>query len=279
MLRNKIFIGMIIVTRLWASQEPIDVVIPCHEKDIRTLNHVIAGAKQHIKNVRRIIVVSSARYTDQAEWFDEARYPFSKHDIFMLAYGGDQATLQDGARRVCWVYQQLLKLYAPLVIPDIAHNVVILDAETIFLHDVTFVDDQGYGLYCLAEGAFVKFFFHATKTLVPEIKNRFNPESGVCHHMLFQRSVMEHLFDNLKKRYNLEPWHAICSIIDKQKILFSEYELYVNYAFLVMKAKVKVRPLRFIEMPFNEKSLAEKRAQGYFFATCHEYLKASPSGL
>ena len=54
----------------------IDVVIPAHKKDLATLEYAIDGIRKNIADVRRIIVVSKEKYTDKAEWFDEALYPF-----------------------------------------------------------------------------------------------------------------------------------------------------------------------------------------------------------
>lgn len=56
----------------------IDVVIPAHEKDIRTLDMAIEGIRTYGKNIRRILVVSAKQLTVNAEWFDEAHFPFLK---------------------------------------------------------------------------------------------------------------------------------------------------------------------------------------------------------
>ena len=43
-------------------------------------------------------------------------------------------------KRIGWYYQQLLKQYAPFVIPKISSNVLILEPDTIFLKQVTFMN-------------------------------------------------------------------------------------------------------------------------------------------
>src|SRR3989344_3913368 len=60
---------------------PIDAVIPCHPKDKRTIDLVVEGIRNNVKNIRRIIIVSAAPLTDRAEWFDEKQYPFTKESI------------------------------------------------------------------------------------------------------------------------------------------------------------------------------------------------------
>src|SRR5436190_474838 len=114
-------------------QRHIDVVIPCHEKDALTLELSINGVKKNCKNIRRIIVVSKKKLTNNAEWFDEARYPFNRRSILMTIFNNDiskVAQYETAPRnRTGWIYQQLLKLYAPLVIPDISSNVLVVDAD------------------------------------------------------------------------------------------------------------------------------------------------------
>src|ERR1700733_3334651 len=109
------------------TSDPIDVVIPSIEKDAMTLELCIAGIRKNCSSIRKVIVVSSKQLTHKAEWFDESRYPFSKKDVaFYLSKGVSQRTsslLQQQDSRLGWYYQQLLKLYAPFVIPDISPNV------------------------------------------------------------------------------------------------------------------------------------------------------------
>jgi len=62
----------------------IDAVIPAHPKDLETLEYCIKGIKKNVKNIRRIIVVSKSKLTDNAEWFDEALYPFSYPEVAKL---------------------------------------------------------------------------------------------------------------------------------------------------------------------------------------------------
>ena len=62
------------------NHEPLDVVIPCADKDIETLEFCIQGIKKNL-GARRIIVVSPYPLTHQAEWFDEKQYPFTPIEI------------------------------------------------------------------------------------------------------------------------------------------------------------------------------------------------------
>ncbi len=98
----------------------IDVVIVSHPKDKETLDLCIDGIRQNCGSIRRVIVVSSEPLTDNAEWFNEADYPFSKEEVGLKIGRGEQIiarTFFGRNRSLGWYYQQLLKLYAPFVIP------------------------------------------------------------------------------------------------------------------------------------------------------------------
>ena len=110
---------------LFGKENIVDVVIPCVEKDLYTLERCIEHVKENLEGVRRVIVVSPQKYTENAEWFNEKNYPFSKDDV--NAYLGKVDTTN--YPRIGWYYQQLLKFYAPFVIPEIAENILILDLK------------------------------------------------------------------------------------------------------------------------------------------------------
>lgn len=256
------------------SQEPVDVVIPCGGNDIEILNMCIAGVKQNVENLRRIIVVSPQPYSDQAEWFDESLYPFKKYDVaFQIFPDADIATyLSSKPTRLGWVYQQLLKLYAPLVIPGISENVLIVDADTLFLKPVRFLGPQGEGLYNPAVEYHAPYFDHAAK-LLPGLKRVHTAYSGVAHHMLFQKAVIQDLFSLIEHYHRCEAWQAICRCIDQREFhgaSMSEYEIYFNFA-LSRSDQMQIRPLKWSSIAFRD--LAYFVQEGYDYVSCHYYLR------
>lgn len=280
----------------WAyAGEPIDVVIPCHEKDTFTLAMAIDGIKKHGKNVRRIIVVSAKQLTTKAEWFDEKQYPFTKRDLLIEIFGGDMKKLLTYQAaplcRIGWLYQQFLKLYAPFVIPDISANVLVLDSDTVFLKDVSFIDNDGRALFDVGDEYHIPYFEHAQKLLkAPDtIVRKFKQYSGICNHMLFQRSIMKDLFERIAENHHTEPWKALCRCVDQQHLFgsaLSEYEIYFNFVFAKFPERVKIRPFRKKILVFPYKNLAESLAKkeerlralmqctqcGYDFVSCHTWI-------
>ncbi len=234
------------------SDEPIDVVIPSVEKDLATLELCIDGIKKNGVNIRRVIVVSKKKLTNKAEWYSEENYPFSFQDIAEALANGHpqiQKTLLQKNSRTGWYYQQLLKLYAPLVIPNISSNVLILDSDTIFLNPVAFLNEEHGGMYNTGTEYHSPYFQHAA-LLLPGFYKLFPTYSGICHHMLFQRPVIEDLFSTVESLHSVAFWKIFCSLVETKHLFYSgasEYEIYFNYAFS-RSNQISIRQLRWLNI-------------------------------
>ena len=134
-------------------------MIPAHAKDADALRECVKSVRKYFQNVRKIYVVSSEQLLTEAEekesgvvYFDEARYPFNVSGILSLmpsACSCGSARQKQGSQGG-WLLQQLLKLYAPLVLPDVLPDVVVVDADTIWFQPVSFfslVNGTELGLY------------------------------------------------------------------------------------------------------------------------------------
>jgi hypothetical protein len=256
------------------APEPIDVVIPTVEKDLETLNLCIAGIRANCSEVRRIIVVSSRPLTDEAEWFDETLFPFSKRDVaFYLANQNEAEALAalSGSNRIGWYFQQLLKLYAPFVIPDISGNVLVLDSDTIFLNPVKFLNDDFAGNYNPGFSYHKPYLKHAG-CLIPGFAKIFSKFSGISHHMLFQYPVLQDLFSAVESFHRMPFWEAFCRCVRSYEFSgASEYEIYFNFAFS-RTDQVKIRPLQWTDVHSLD-NLDEYKALGFHYVSCHSYLR------
>ena len=261
--------------RYQLGMDPIDVVILCTDKDLPTLDLCIEGIRKNGQDVRRVIVVSPRRLTDNAELFDEKNYPFTPFDLALQIFGNeDQArTFTMGGSRLGWIYQQLLKLYAPFTIPDISSNVLVLDADTIFLNPVSFRGPFGEGLYNPGSEYEPPYFEHMDR-LIPGLKKVFPSYSGISHHMLFQRSPLQDLLTTIESIHHTEAWKAFCRCMDHQYLhqsAMSEYEIYFNFVF-TRSDQMQVRPLKWINcIPIA--TLARHRRDGYIYAACHAWCR------
>lgn len=252
--------------------DPIDIVIPCHPKDSKQALFAIRLIKKNVKNLNRVIIVSSQQFTNEAEWISEDDFPFSKWDIALEIYKGDQQKantfLNNPRSRIGWILQQLIKLYAPITIPQISSNVLVVDADVHFFRPLTFTDPKtNAGLLTAAFEYHKPYFEHASR-LLPGFK-RIQGCSGIAHHMLFQRSIITDLFNTIRYIHNVEPWKAICRCIDLQYVYyssFSEYEIYFNFA-LARSDKIKIRNLNWK----NIYSTLTKLSTQYYTRISNEY--------
>lgn len=256
------------------SSETVDAVIVSHEKDKETLDLCIEGLLQNCAGIRRVIVVSATKLTDQAEWFDEAQYPFSKNDIELQIGRGNPLVakmLFKKGRPVGWYFQQLLKLYAQFTIPGLADNVLVIDADTVLLNPVKFLNDSHGGLFCTSSMVPLKRYYLHAQRLLPNYKRVFPEHYSVCHHMLFQKPILEDLFQTVEEYHHKAFWKVFCTCVDIQKGGASEYEIYYNFA-LRRTDQVELRPLKWTNSPEIEK-INTFRKQGYHFVSFHTYLR------
>lgn len=264
--------------------DPIDVVIVSHPKDKNTLEFCIDGIQQNCSKIRRVIVVSSERLTDKAEWFDEAEFPFTKEGV-ALAIGRGKALvaktffMHKNHRSSGWYFQQLLKLYSGFVIPGISSNVLVIDADTVFLNPVEFLNHETCGgLFCFSTfdkvkpyiSAFKRYISHA-KRLLPGYERVYPDYYSISHHMLFQKPILEDLFRTVETHHKKRFWRAFCKSVDLNEGGASEYEIYSNFA-LARTKQAAIRPLNWLNSPYLNKS-DEYKKEGYHFASFHTYMR------
>ncbi|MCL5437035.1 MAG: DUF6492 family protein [Candidatus Dependentiae bacterium] len=260
------------------SNEPIDVVIPCHEKDVRTLDLAIKGIRENGKNIGEIFVISAKQLTHLAKWVPEKIFPFSKNDLVPEIAHFDQERIREllPCYWLGWIYQQLLKLYAPFIIRGISSNVLIVDADVIFLNETEFMDAAGNPYFNYGtEGYHAEYFEHAAK-LIDEpfsIKRVFPEIPGICHHMLMQKVVLQDLFEKIEKKHVLPAWKALCRCINWEHIqhsCMSEYEIYFNFIFS-RTDQAKLRFLKYDDLAYHDGIEKQYKKLGYSYIACHSW--------
>ena len=236
----------------------IDVIIPAHKKDIDTLDLCIESIRTNVKGVRRIIVVSKERLSQNAEFFPESEFPFSLDDV---------GNIVGFHRKTCKYYGGTLQMTAPLVIPNLERDVLTCDSDTIFLKPVEFVDENDNGLYNvsydIASDVTSHPYIEHCEKLIPGLTKE-TEYSGICHHTLIQTDVLQEIFDRVQEihgepfwKANLmvtlapykslthplqtrdgSPFHAECPL------LITTYEFYFNYVMKYHSDRCKIRKLK-----------------------------------
>ena len=232
----------------------IDLVYPCHAKDTETLILAIHYAKLNIKNLRNIYIISKTKLTDKAIWINEDILPFSYQDIVNKI--GNHF-------RTGWYYQQLIKSYV-FCIPDILENVLICDADTYFIRPVSFIE-HNQSLFNISPDDGTPLYFEHMNKLVENLTSQLPQSwSGVTHHILLNKTILEYMKHYIEKRFNKPFWEASMDVTlerytscpikyenSQNKHKYGPgratcYELYCNYALKFFPEKVRIRKLRSI---------------------------------
>ncbi|MDP1880737.1 MAG: DUF6492 family protein [Parachlamydiaceae bacterium] len=258
------------------TDSPIDVVIVSHPKDKPTIDDCIDGILENCNKVRRVIVVSSERLTNKAEWFNENEFPFNKDSIAKAVGKGDMKKAKkffnNTSRGAGWYFQQLLKLYSPFIIPGISPNVLVVDADAIFMNPVSFLNEKHGGLFCMSPREGKEAYFQHAERLVPGYQRIFPEVYSVCHHMLFQMPILKDLFKTVERYHHKVFWKAFCHCVDLDgKKGASEYEIYYNFA-LRNTDQVNIRTLLWTNSGYPEDKIFYQAA-GYHFVAFHTYMR------
>ena len=242
-----------------------DIVISSCKKDEFVLQKAIESIKQYIKGYRRIIVVSNEKLTDTegVEWFDEKNYPFSMKDMYDYMYN---MVPDDKRRRKVSYINQLLKLYAHKVIPDLLDDILIYDSDIVFIKETTFFEDGKtlYGNRVVNLDPYQQYLNHHLKldasfdfgnklTINSELKKTGRFCSGICHHLIYNKTIINELIDFIEKERGETFWKYYLNQVDTREADHMKHcepancELYYNYVNLFHSDKIKIRPITWME--------------------------------
>lgn len=227
-----------------------DIVIPLSPKDLDKFNLQIQLTKKNVVGYRNIYIVTPKKdlSIDGCITIDETIFPFSKNDI---------ASYHGKLNRNGWYLQQLIKLYAPFVIPGMLDTYLVLDSDTFFLKPTTFIDTDGKCLYNTGVEYHIPYFKHMEK-LFPHLRRYDSRVSGICHHMMFEKKFISELFSIVETKHSMPFWKAFISLVDKIDYKLSgasEYEIYFNYMLIFHPQEIKIRPLRWANIPISQASV------------------------
>jgi hypothetical protein len=249
-----------------------DIVISSCKKDQFVLQKAIQSIKEYIKDYRRIIVVSNEKLTDidGVEWFDEKLYPFSMKDIYDNMYN---MLPEEMRRRKVSYINQLIKLYAHKVIPNLLDNILIYDSDIIFIKETTLFEDDiplygnrivnyygGYNKYLNHHKKLHNSFDFYNKLKINQpLKKQNKFCSGICHHIIYNKDIINELINLIETTHKVVFWIYYLNIIytrSKDSNLHLEpanCELYYNYVNLFHPDKIKIRKITWLERAAQSK--------------------------
>tara|TARA_R110002020_G_scaffold13595_3_gene48833 strand:+ start:1187 stop:2053 length:867 start_codon:yes stop_codon:yes gene_type:complete len=235
-----------------------DIVIAVGPNDIDYVKNQIKCTKKNIIGHRNIYLIpyDPTFEIDGCITVKEDDFPFSKQTV---------AQYHGKLERNGWYLQQLLKLYAGIVIPGILDRYLVIDSDTYFIKPTTFITDDNKCLYSHGRDIHEPYFDHMSK-LHASLK-RVN-YSGICHHMMFETKYVKELFnlaesDSAPGIYRkvhsdgrpMKFYEIFLESINKEDFTLSgasEYEIYFNYMLLYYKDCMEIRYLPNVEAQFNQ---------------------------
>mmetsp|Transcript_4888 Transcript_4888/g.14528 ORF Transcript_4888/g.14528 Transcript_4888/m.14528 type:complete len:316 (-) Transcript_4888:93-1040(-) len=260
-----------------------DCVIPAHQKDFETLGRTVTSLRRCCPAVNRVVVIASAPWPEATQLgvdhVDEAAefWPFRRTDF-------EGCGCQPG-----WLFQQVLKLYAPMLVPDIGPNVLVCDADVVWLRGGLdfFEADEVLGVkaqHCTFSSESCppirsSVDLHRYDAFVPAVlpgleKPRPGVESAVCHHAALQRDVLETLFGRTEaSRGGLPFWTAFRDAARECGGRASEYELYHAFACKFFPQRTVPRQLPFAVVADVEAAEKSPPALDLAFLVAHSHLR------
>ena len=212
-----------------------DIVIPVGPNDKEIITKQIEFTKKNIIGYRNIYLIcyDPSINIDGCITIDENIFPFTIDTI--IKFHGK-------LERNGWYLQQLLKLYAGIIIPYILEKYLVIDSDTFFLKPTTFIKDNKC-LYNYGNENHNQYFEHMKKLNKDLIKVDKN-KSGICHHMIFETKYLKELFNIIEKEHNDIFYNIFLKLVtDYKGSGASEYEIYFNYMLKNYNDNIIIRSL------------------------------------
>tara|TARA_R110002072_G_scaffold60435_3_gene153458 strand:- start:465 stop:2480 length:2016 start_codon:yes stop_codon:yes gene_type:complete len=215
-----------------------DIVIPIGPNDKSVINEQIKYTQKNIIGYRNIYLIcyDPSITIDGCITINENIFPFNIETV---------AEHHGKLERNGWYLQQLLKLYAGKIIPNILDKYLVIDSDTFFLKPTIFVENNkclyNYGT------EYHKPYFHHMEKLDKDLIKIDKTKSGICHHMIFDQKYIDELIYKIEKNHN-ELFYNIFlkTVTDKSDSGASEYEIYFNYMLKYNPDKIQIRRLNWI---------------------------------
>lgn len=244
------------------SLPTIVAMVPVAEKDVHNLAECVHGIRRHSRNpVRMIYVIGAARLRRQlpaglaVEWIDEECVHPRLEDV-------RSALTEDGYRHGSgnWYFQQLLKLNVFRTIDLAVNHILVLDADVALVKDTLFVDGERRSL--LAYGYPLHWQLNTRRYTVPAEHSALSAAarlvpgwktvdaySGMQHHIVLDRRIMDELVRRVEGHHGLEFWRAFIRSIERAKWHgISEYVIYRHFAAANFVAEVRSRHLGSVDI-------------------------------
>jgi FkbM family methyltransferase len=228
---------------IYIKKNIFDIVIPVGPNDKDIIFKQILYTKMNIIGYRNIYLIcyDPNIIIDGCITINENIFPFSLETV---------SDFHGKLDRNGWYLQQLLKLYAGKIIPNILDRYLVIDSDTFFLKPTIFIENDKC-LYNFGTEYRDSYFTHMLK-LDKELTKVDINKSGICHHMIFETKYINEIINKIENNHNDKFYNIFLKlVIDKNGADASEYEIYFNYMLKNHSNKIKLRKLKWSDMRYN----------------------------
>lgn len=248
-----------------------DVVSCIGPSDLETVPRFIETCNKNIKNIGTIwILTHSPSDINIDPFYTNVKVIHEKRFPFCIEYIHDKF---GGGKRAGWYLQQLLKLYAPIIVEKLSENYIYVDADIFFHKQIEFFDNTLRILFNVGVEYHKPYFEHIQKLYSP-VKKVYPHYSGICHHMPMKKSIVKQLIKDVEANTNTGKafWELFLDCVDpenyaEKKSGASEYELLFNYTLMKFPNECILRPLF-----WRDHIEPDMRYSGEYEA-CHQWIK------
>ena len=203
----------------------IDVLIPVGPKDGEMAKICALSARHYIKDIGTVWIVGHRDLEiPDTVYVDEAQLPFSL---------GDVAARLGVSDRAGWYFQQLVKLHAPILIPDLRKQYLVVDADTFFLRECRFIED-GRPAFNLGIEYHEPYFEHMQRLHPNLVKPMMY--SGITHTLVYDRIWLQEMISLIEHQHGGKNfWKIYLDEVDpahREHSGAAENELYFTYCVL-----------------------------------------------
>lgn len=228
-----------------------DIVIPVGPNEINRIHNYINYTKKNVVGYRNIYIISCEPnfIIDGCITIDENIFEFKMGDVadYFKEYNGKK-------NRNGWYFQQLLKLYAGFTIDGILENYLVIDSDVCFLKSISFMED-GKFIFTTSDEHHIPYFQHMKRMHESLVKR--HPRSGISHHMIFNTNYVREMFAMIEEKHNKVFWKVFIETVEEHKNHSvdgsesgaSEYEMYFNFMIDKHSDIIKIRELKWFNIP------------------------------
>jgi len=244
-------------TELYTQENSVtaDVIIPVAKSNGTHLDLCIKSIQERLYGANRISIVSIDDSITSERVLSLEIFPFSKKEVALeLTKTGNENQLDN-------VYQELIKLYSPLLENGQAQYVLLVEPDVIFLNTIGVLDNGSE--YIDAGGNVARTLLPHVSRLIPSINKNITTTSGCGNFLLVNRKIIRQLQKHIEHNHRLPMWKAYIRNLDNTDIAASIYDLYGSYVSSDQSYRVASRSFNW-QLIFEPETIETFREMG-----CH----------